>query len=240
MTSNRSKLLRDDVYTRLKRAVLTCELAPGTFVREQELAAQFGVSKSPVRDALHRLETEGFVEVLPRKGYRVAAISLEDALELYEMRFILESASVERAARTASQADLLSLDSFRPGPPTRVAREWIDHNRRFHLAIATICGNNRLMFATREIVLAFDRLTSASLSELQGPPSQGGAAFEKMDQEHSEIIDAMQSRNAGRAVALMQAHIEASRSRFIANYNSPRKPAIDRSRIEVETDPTIA
>src|SRR5688500_16695365 len=101
-----TKLLRDDIYARIKEAVLSCEIAPGAGMREQELAAQFGVSKSPVRDALHRLQSEGLIEVLPRKGYRVKVISLEDALELYEMRIILECACTERMVRVASKSDL--------------------------------------------------------------------------------------------------------------------------------------
>jgi DNA-binding GntR family transcriptional regulator len=216
-----SKLLRDDIYARIKEAVLSCEIAPGADMREQELAKRFGVSKSPVRDALHRLQTEGLIEVLPRKGYRVKEISLEDALELYEMRIILECACVERTVRAAS--DLAVLDLYKHEPATRNRREWIDHNREFHIVLATLCGNNRLLEATRDIILAFDRLTSASISQLQSATTKGLATFKEMDREHSAIIAALEERDAERAVRLMRSHIERSRTRFLESYNSPPK-----------------
>lgn len=202
-----SKLLRDDIYARIKQAVLSCEFAPGTGMREQELAQLFGVSKSPVRDALHRLHTEGLIEVLPRKGYRVKAISLEDALELYEMRIILECACVERTVRAASESDLALLDFYKRGPDTKAQREWIDYNREFHVAVAAMCGNNRLMHATRDTILAFDRLTSASLSQLQNATTQRLASFQEMDREHGEIITALEGRDAERGVALMRGNV---------------------------------
>lgn len=214
-------LLRDDVYARIKRSVLTCELAPGAEMREQELAEGFGVSKSPVRDALHRLHMEGLIEVLPRKGYRVKTISLEDALELYEMRIILECACVERAARASSKSDLDALDVYRRGPDTHSQQEWIDYNREFHIAIASISGNNRLLGAAKDVIVAFDRLTSASVSQLQNVTTKGVAAFDEMDREHCEIIDALQARDAQAAMSIMQLHVQKSRTRFLESYNSP-------------------
>jgi DNA-binding GntR family transcriptional regulator len=221
-----TKLLRDDIYARIKEAVLSCEIAPGAGMREQELAAQFGVSKSPVRDALHRLQSEGLIEVLPRKGYRVKVISLEDALELYEMRIILECACTERMVRVASKSDLAALETYKRGPNTKAQREWIDYNREFHIAIAGMCGNNRLFDATRDILQAFDRLTSTSLSQLESATTKGIAAFDKMDREHSEIIAALKERDAERAVRLMRTHVETSRTRFLESYTS--RPRGDR------------
>lgn len=223
-----TKLLRDEIYARIKEAVLSCEIAPGAGVREQELAAQFGVSKSPVRDALHRLQSEGLIEVLPRKGYRVKVISLEDALELYEMRIILECACTERLVRVASKSDLVALESYKRGPNTTAQREWIDYNRKFHIAIAGMCGSNRLFYATRDILQAFDRLTSTSISQLESATTKGIPAFEKMDREHREIIAALKERDTERAVRLMRMHIETSRTRFLESYASrPRGDRID-------------
>ncbi len=220
-------LLRDDIYDRLKQSVLTCEIAPGAEMREQELAEHFGVSKSPVRDALHRLHMEGLIEVLPRKGYRVKTISLEEALELYEMRIILECACAERAARASSKADLDALDIYRRGPDTHSQREWIDYNREFHIAIATICGNNRLLSATKAVIVSFDRLTSASVSQLQNTTTKGLAVFDEMDREHGEIIDALQARDAQTAVSMMQLHVQKSRTRFLESYNSPLRLSVN-------------
>src|SRR5688572_13601110 len=72
------RLLREKVYDELRADMIACRLAPGTEIRESELALRFGVSKSPVRDALMRLEREGLVITLPRQGYRVAPVSVAD------------------------------------------------------------------------------------------------------------------------------------------------------------------
>lgn len=215
-----TKLLRDEIYTRIKQAILACDMPPGFEMREQTLAKHFGVSKSPVRDALHRLRSEGLVEVKPRKGYHVTTVSLEDALEFYEMRLILECACVERTARAASQSDLSLLARYKRGPNTNAKREWITYNREFHTTIAGMCGNKRLAAAVGEVISAFDRLTSASLTQLEGTTAKRLAAFAKMDREHSEIIAALENRDSDRAVQLMQSHIETSRNRYLHSYRS--------------------
>ena len=85
-----SRLLRETVYEVLRADMISCKLIPGTELREAELAARFEVSKSPVRDALMRLEREGLVITLPRQGYRVAPVSLSDMLDMFHLRAALE------------------------------------------------------------------------------------------------------------------------------------------------------
>ena len=87
---NGSRLLREKVYEQLRADMISCKLAPGTEIREAELALRFAVSKSPVRDALMRLEREGLVITLPRQGYRVAPVSLTDVLDMFHLRAALE------------------------------------------------------------------------------------------------------------------------------------------------------
>src|SRR5882757_9697413 len=85
-------LLRESAYAQLRAEILSCELPPGAEIREAELAARFQVSKSPVRDALMRLEREGLVITIPRQGYRVAPISLADVQDMFHLRGVLERA----------------------------------------------------------------------------------------------------------------------------------------------------
>src|SRR6266540_1588986 len=135
-SASASLLRRDEIFAEIKELVLACKLPPGSKIYEQEFAQRFGVSKSPVRDALHRLEMEGLVEILPRKGYRVRPISLVDAMELYEMRLLLEKACIERCCRSASDADLAALNRFRTGPHGPMMQQWLSYDRDFHLAMA--------------------------------------------------------------------------------------------------------
>ena len=94
-------LLRDNVYESLRADILTCRLAPGDDMREQELAERYAVSRQPVREALLRLEREHLVTVQPRQGYRVNPISLSDARDLLRFRFALEPACVAEAIENA-------------------------------------------------------------------------------------------------------------------------------------------
>ena len=94
-------LLRDNVYESLRTDILTCRLAPGDDMREQELAERYAVSRQPVREALLRLEREHLVTVQPRQGYRVNPISLSDARDLLRFRFALEPACVAEAIEHA-------------------------------------------------------------------------------------------------------------------------------------------
>ena len=95
-------LLRDNVYESLRADILTCRLAPGDDMREQDLAERYAVSRQPVREALLRLEREHLVTVQPRQGYRVNPISLADARDLLRFRLALEPACVAEAIENAS------------------------------------------------------------------------------------------------------------------------------------------
>src|SRR5690349_12807913 len=124
------------VYTQIRREILSCALAPGSKVFEQELAERFGVSKSPVREALLRLQEQNLVDVQPRSGYRVRPISLTEAGEMYEMRYLYERACVMRAITHASDAALASLNDHLLKKARVPTLEWIEANRQFHSSLA--------------------------------------------------------------------------------------------------------
>ena len=111
-------LLRDNVYESLRADILTCRLAPGDDMREQELAERYAVSRQPVREALLRLEREHLVTVQPRQGYRVNPISLSDARDLLRFRLALEPACVAEAIENAADDVLKALDEFGASPAT--------------------------------------------------------------------------------------------------------------------------
>lgn len=212
----RAPLMRDDVYERLRDEILSCALAPGTPIHEQDLAQRFQVSKSPIRDALLRLQEQNLVEVLPRKGYRVRPISLTDAVEMYEMRLLYERECALRAIDNAPDAALAALDEYRKVPRGLDLPRWIAYNRRFHLAIAAVCGNARLVRAASDIIEQFDRLTLVSLRGVRAP-----LALETFVAEHGTIIDALQGRDKRQVGALVREHVEASRKRTLAMLAHP-------------------
>ena len=202
-------LMRDDVLAHIRADILACVLTPGAKIHEQVLAEQYGVSKSPVRDALMRLAQQGLVEILPRKGYRVVPVSVADAREMYDMRLLLERECVLRAVESAHDATLTGLDQFREFDARRGLPAWIQYNREFHLAVANACGNRRLARATADVVEHFDRLTYLGVAPLRDH------ALSEFVAEHARIINALQRRDKRDAQALMREHVDSSRKRML-------------------------
>ena len=97
-----SDLMRDRIFEELREDIMSCDLQPGEELREVALAKKYGVSKSPIRDALQRLEFEGLIEIAPRQGHRIAPISISDAHDILDLREILETAVARRIASDAS------------------------------------------------------------------------------------------------------------------------------------------
>jgi len=199
--ANGSRLLRETVYEQLRADVISCKLAPGAEIREAELAARFDMSKSPVRDALMRLEREGLVITLPRQGYRVAPVSLGDVLDMFHLRAALERACIERIVARASDEELKTLDAFRDF----VAADWeggfIAFNRAFHRRIAELGGNARMRDQLIDLIDQLERAVQVSVANTrQGDP-------QVLVNEHVEIIDALQARALRRAQRLAERHI---------------------------------
>jgi GntR family transcriptional regulator, rspAB operon transcriptional repressor len=211
-------LLRDNVYESLRADILTCRLAPGDDVREQELAARYAVSRQPVREALLRLEREHLVTVQPRQGYRVNPISLSDARDLLRFRLALEPACVAEAIDNAPEKVLQALDDFRSFAGDR--EEFIAYNRAFHCALAYASGNRRMAGALCDLIGQADRLVRVSLSNIRDhDPTQLVA-------EHIELIEAMQRRDRRRALHLIKTHIHQTEKRVL--------PALKRNAVIVE------
>src|SRR3954466_12867996 len=152
-----TRLLRETVYEQLRADVISCRLAPGAEIREAELAARFEGSKSPVRDALMRLETEGLVITVPRQGYRVAPVSLVDMLDMFHLRAALERACVERIVRNCSDEQLKTLDIYRTYDPAAWPGGFIAFNRAFHRRIAELGGNARMRDQLNDLIDQMER-----------------------------------------------------------------------------------
>ena len=201
------RLLRVDIYEKLREEILACRLKPGADLREQDLAARFQVSKSPVRDALLRLEREQLVTIAPRQGYRVSPISLSDARDLLRLRAVLECASVSEAAREADAASLAALDRFRTFRPAQWPEGFAGYNREFHCALANASGNRRMAALTCELIEQTHRLVQVSVEVAETRRAPALVA------EHAAIIDALQGRDARRAAALLRSHIGSAERR---------------------------
>jgi len=193
------------VYARLLRAVNERRFRPGDRVLEAEVAEWLRVSRTPVREALRRLESE---EVLVRgtQGLTVAAIADDEVLELYDLREVLEGTAAQYAAQRATAEDIAELREAL-AQEAQVSRQdpvgMAAANRRFHVALAAAAHNRYLSKTLNAMQDAFLRLPSTTFS-MEGRP---GLALE----EHTRIVDAIEAGDAAAASRHARAHIRASR-----------------------------
>lgn len=198
-------LVRNRVFDLVRGEILSCTLRPGEELRENELAKRYGVSKSPVRDAMQKLEFEGLIEIEPRRGHRVKPISISDAEDILELRAVIETGVVRLIVEKASDADLADLDRYRTADITSITA-FAAYNREFHHALSKLSGNRRLAEETRRMMEVYDRLCLVSLSTLRHEDGLAGPLA-----DHNAIIDALQARNGTAAARMVTRHVGKSR-----------------------------
>lgn len=184
----------------IREAIVSGRIAPGTWLREAQLAARIGVSRIPVREALARLEAEGMVERVPFRGARVARLTLEQVNESFMLRSILESAAAKMAAPHILPEELTKIRGLirQLEESARLGRneELPPLHREIHSLIYTRCGSAKLIRWLNELYNQFPR--SLRISH----------RFESQPQEYRAIVDAMEAGDAELAGKLMGEHIE--------------------------------
>jgi DNA-binding GntR family transcriptional regulator len=194
---------QDRVYQTLRREILTLELSPRVLLVETALARRFGVSKTPIREALAILQRDGLVEALPRKGYLVTPITVHDVDDLFELRVALEGMAAELAAMRMTPEELAHLESLQPpravDPTVGDMRKFLVYNGEFHAAVARGSRNARLVKLIQQVNEEMSRMIAASY-EIG---------------EHKSVLAALRSGNPAAARAAMVEHISASQTRAL-------------------------
>lgn len=196
----------------IRRAILDGEVAPGDWLRPDDWSQRLGVSPTPVREALQRLEAQGLVAVYPHRGAQVAGFDLSDFIEMYHIRAALEGLgvylAVERTKGDAHQALIAKLTAINEAM-IAAGREsrWADvrrGNHDFHMAIYAAAGSPRLEQMIRNLWITFpwESLTS-TMAEMPG-------RLATVNKEHNEMIDAVRRGDPKPAGDLMARHVEAS------------------------------
>lgn len=202
-------LVRNRVFETVRSDILTCRIRPGEELREGELARRYGVSKSPVRDAMQKLEFEGLIEIEPRRGHRVKPISISDAEDMLELRIILEIGALKGIVQRATDEELADLDRFRD-PKDQSIEAFTAYNCRFHRHLSQLSGNRRLAEETGRVMEMYDRLCMISLATQRAKDGFSGPIS-----DHHEIITALQARDASRAARVATRHVNRSRKAII-------------------------
>lgn len=201
----------DRAYSEIRRCIVGGIYAEGAHLKEEELAERLGVSRTPIREALRRLNAEGLVDFVPNQGVYVAPWDKNDFEEIIELRALLEGYGVELAARKITQAQIDELRGLAAEMEETAAQGGPDMhasitelNRRFHRIICLAAGNRRLeplLSGLVEVPLVMKTFHQFTGSELQ-----------RSMNHHRDLIDALSAGDPVWAGAVMRSHILAARS----------------------------
>jgi len=200
---------KEQVYERIRRAIITGELKPGEILNEAEIAAQFESGKTPTREALLLLTHDGFLDSLPRVGYIVSKPTMQDILEIFHLRIILEVEAIGLAAGRLSPEDIRHLQEnneeeeklmVSTNPNDKATASAL--NREFHLILARLSGSARLATLIQQLVDDMERMlvNDPYLTD----PSQ-----------HKKILDALLTQDKEQAQEAIRLHIEETRNRIV-------------------------
>ncbi len=207
----RTRSRADFVYDSLRDAIWEGRIARGERVREEEIARSLGVSRTPVREALQRLQRRGLLVTGPGRGLIVAELSKREVIELYAMREILEGSAARFAAQRATtpEIDMLYRLQRALAEAGSDALLLVKLNRRFHQAIYDAAHNQYL---TQTLDTLHDSMALLHSTTFRAPKRR-----RESDEEHRQIVAAIEQHDADAAEAIAREHIrQAQRTRFEA------------------------
>lgn len=204
--------LRDIVFKTLREAIITGELKPGERLMEIKLANELGVSRTPVREAIRKLELEGLVNMTARKGAEVAPINAKDLAEVLEIRRALEGLACQLACRNASEKDVENLEMINQkiaeaiscGNPEDIAM----YDVEFHGTICRLSNNSRLITTINRLKEHIYRYRLEYISDLKNKSI--------IVEEHKKIIQDMKGKNEKAIKKDIERHIDAQ-EKYILN-----------------------
>lgn len=203
--------LRRAVYEEVQRRIVDGRLQQGERIYEDQLAAELDVSRNPVREALQALEAEGFVELEPRRGARVAVISIERANELFEMREALEGMMARLAAQRRSPQELRELQRVvKQGSAAAAAGDVATLpalNTEFHRILGAAAHNSMLAETVERMSQMIEWVYTRRITQ------RGAMSWT----EHSQIVDAIAARDEVLAFSRACTHISNARQAFVSD-----------------------
>jgi len=198
------KPLREVVFETLREAIISGILKPGERMMEIQLADELGVSRTPVREAIRKLELEGFVVMIPRKGAYVSDISFKDINDIFEIRGALEMLAAGLACERITEDELESLERLLVQKWDCIEKDDVDTmvatDTLFHEALYRASRNDRLSQIVSNLREQIQRFRTTSLAS----PGRMKLAWE----EHKELVEAIADRNIALAQELASKHIE--------------------------------
>ncbi|MBW1250759.1 GntR family transcriptional regulator [Pseudomonas tolaasii] len=196
--------LRELAYAQIKQRIISCEFRPGDAINEAQLTAALGIGRTPIHQALHRLEVESMVTIMPRKGVMVTALSLNDVLDMIEVRVSNEQLCVKLAVERAKDADIQAMRDILEQTPALLANHDVAGlmalDLQFHMSISAAAHNRVLAELLRNLHEKQARFWYLTLSE--------NHHSERIYEEHLQILEAVEQRDGAAAIAAIHHHID--------------------------------
>ena len=211
----RSKSLREQVYQALRQIILAGDIASGERIVETKLAKQLNVSRTPIREAIGQLQREKLIVSNPNGGFRVATMSIKDAIQLYDCRIALEQVSVKGACELVNSQNLEQLEQYvvsaeklaESNTGKANSFELLELDYQFHHLIAEISDNQWLLALLEQV---FDKMALLRVQTTQHNPQ-----VLEIRLEHRQIFEAIANRNADLAKKSIEQHLTASKARVV-------------------------
>jgi len=196
--------LSEKIAETIRGYILNGTLKPGDRITEPKLSEMLGISRTPIRESLRLLEMEGFVEIFPRRGAVVSVITDKDVDEIFVLKMKLESLAAKLAVRNLTNEDIKRLkdinEKMEKYSLTKNVANLIKLNSEFHNLFISKCNNSRLEKFLESLLRQFKRATAYSFTET--------GRISKVIDEHKEIIEAFENRDADRVEQLVEKHIK--------------------------------
>jgi len=196
--------INEQVYEAIEAAIVRCELGPGAVLGDRQLAEDLGISRTPVRDALHRLESSGLVERRGRMGWMVSTFALQDVQELFELRRIFEPLGFERLFETRDEAVVEELSHSFERFPEQLTQDllpdYLLEDRRFHKEIVGCSRNGRVIRFYGTVEKQIDRIRHYLSYNYEG-------RVEASLKEHREICAAIAAHDLSAAIEALDNHL---------------------------------
>lgn len=207
----RQTVLRQHVYEQIKHDIITCKLAPGEPISENQFVDRFKVSKTPIREALTSLVQEGLVEYTPNRGFRVTPISVTDIQEIFEARIFFEAEIFRLAVKKISDEEIDELEKHSEVEgdikSPEYAEMFLESNRKFHTALAAAGRNSRLLWYYETLMNEAQRLFYMDIS-IHSREFRWGHG-------HEGIIKALRNRDETAGVTAIRDTLENARKRVL-------------------------
>lgn len=199
--------LSNTVYDRLKQDIFDFRILPGDRLTETELAETLSVSRTPVRQALHRLEQEGYLKLAFRNGWNVLPFDFDRFEQLYDLRIILELAAVQQICSAEAAIDLTELTAIWLVPASerlRDARLVSENDEAFHQGLVIAAGNGEMARVHRDITEKIRIIRRLDFTK--------GERIDATYDEHAQLLRLLTQRKAAQAGILLRSHIATSKA----------------------------